>query len=791
MHFLQVLVVVAAAAKLVSANPLPQSQFSTFTVPNATTTSTQEPATATSTTVPMPDSNNPCAKITKLYLNATEFYPKVPSDLAWQCLNDVPLDAPAATIWLQSLRPYIEWQSTTAYLKDPPQGYLEPAVDVWAEFDNIVSGISAGRYANEYEFEFALYRLFQGTHDGHFRYMPTLANGIFSFGRPVSLISYSADGYEAPKPYVYEDVLSNFVNGTAKPSAVTQIDGKEAIQFLEEWSQYGSLQDPDALYNNLFYGLAQASLGASGSGPGTFAGGGRGAYIYPGPTTSLTFENGSTHTHDNFARVQVPFRYINNGSDLYLNYVNSPLPSSTASNRLADAIQFSAPATATSPTVYPRPGYPPPVVNSKTFNNVAGYYLDEPGYEDVAVLAVASFVGTSDYQNVVYSFLDQASKAGKTKLVIDTSANGGGTIMQGYNLFLNLFPGIVPYGATRFRSHEAFNLIGETVSERMFYYPFDYHDPPNWVWNDFAGGVPFNYRADVDVNYTNFDSWQDKNPPSTFMGDDFTSVIRWNLSDPLIYPANQVQPNGYGNRTGLPPTRPFEPENIVILYDGYCASTCAIFSELMTQQIGIKTVSIGGRPNGRHMQTVGGVKGTNNYPWYFISQLVTDTYTLAPDQASFFNTTALYDYIDPDTDWIPYHRAVGNSGQVNVRDGLREGDETQTPLQFIYEAADCRLYYTAEMTVDVTAMWEKVVDVTWNGDSCVVGGISGQGHAQSKRFGEDTSDAVKARAQAKAKRRLQKRRRQMTASRIAAIKQSLDIVTDSRNIQPIQGLMLP
>ena len=637
-----------------------------------------------------------------------------------------------------------------------------------------MSRAASGGFANEYELEFALYRLFQTTHDGHFRYLPKLAGGVFGFGRPISLVSYSADGTTAPKPYVYSDVLSFFVNGTAEPSAVAQIDGQNAVEYLENWAQYGSLQDPDALYNNVFYELAQISLGTSGSGAGTFAGAGRGAYIYPGPVTTLTFENGTTATFDNFARVLTSFTGIESGADLYSTYVNPTLSASSS-------VGVNNDVAAATPTASPRPGYPSPVVIQEN-NYIAGYYLEEPGYEDIAVLACTSFVGEPDYQDVAYSFLEQAAAAGKTKLVIDVSANGGGTILQGYNLFLNLFPDILPYGATRFRSHETFDLIGQTASERVYYYPFNYTDPPNYVWQDFAGGTPFNYRADVDINYENFTSWRDKNPPNEFYGDNFTSIIRWNLSDPTNTPANGVQVNGYGNRTGLPPSRPFAAENIILLYDGYCASTCAIFSEFMTEQAGIKTISIGGRPRDEPMQTVGGVKGTNNYPWSFINQLVTDTYALAPDQAGFFNSTSLYEYIDPDTSELPYLRALTESGQVNVRDGIRQGDESQTPLQFVYEAADCRLWYTAEMTVDVTAIWEKVVDVTWKGDSCVQGGI----YESSVR--RDDAEAV---AKAKAHRRLQKRMSQMTEAKAAALDESQGLFTDLEAIVPRQGLMLP
>ena len=756
---------------------LPQDPNASTTItPQANATSVSLP---TSTTSIVPTSGNPCAQISSIYTNSTEYNPRISAQLAYECLQDVALDQTNDEVWLDTLRPYLEWQSTTAYLKDPPAGYLEPAIDVHAEFENIVTRLKNNNYKSEYDLDFDIYRLFQRTHDGHFRYIPSLVGGIFGFGRPLSLISYSEDGTAAPKPFVYQDVLSYFVNGTGKPSAIIQIDGKDAVEFLEDWAQYGSLQDPDALYNNVFYELAQVSLGTSGSGAGTFAGGGRGAYIYPGPTTTLTFENGTSTTMTNFARVLLPFRGINSGADLYKTYINPQAfyPSSATVGGQQGA------AAASTPTPFPRPGYPVPVFNQH-LNYVSGYYLNETGYTDVAVLAVTSFVGTDDYQDLVYDFLDQASKAGKKKLIIDVSANGGGTIMQGYNLFLNLFPDILPYGGSRFRSHEAFNIIGETASERVFYYPFDYKNPPNYVWQDFGGGTPFNYRADVDVDYKDFESWADKNPPNTFMGDNFTSIIRWNLSDPLIEPANNVQPNGFGNRTGLPPSRPFAPEDIIILYDGYCASTCAIFSEFMTQQAGVKTISIGGRPNDEKMQTVGGVKGTNNYPWTFIHELVTDTYTLAPDQAGFFNSTLLYHYIDPDTYAIPFNRATGNSGQVNVRDGLRQGDQDQTPLQFVYDGADCRLYYTAEMTIDVSAIWEKVADVAWDGDSCVVGGISSS--AKKPRSKRDDFKASQ-----KSRRRLQKRKAMMTNDKAAAIEQTLELFTDPESIVPMQGLMLP
>ena len=531
-------------------------------------------------TTPSTSINLACKTVSSLVAAVTQTtaVPTVPAQIAWDCLNSVPLNGTAAVPWLQSLYPYLAWQTTLSYLKDPPSGYLEPAVDVYGLLQDMIDNV--GTYANEYDFEFALYEIFQRTHDGHFRYLPTLMSGVLTFGRPLAVASYSIDGIAAPKAYVYSDVLLSANNSAFQPSAIVTVDGEDAITYLEHLSQYGSLQDPDALYNNVFLNLAQVSLGNTGSGAGTFAGCGRGAYVYPGAETLLTFENGTSATYGNYAKVLQDFKGIKTGQDIYNKYL-APPPATTAA----------ASATGTpkqKPT--PAPGYPAPVIR-QTNNLVGGYYLDAAGYEDAAVLSVPSFVGLlsaeESFQQVAFDFIQQAKAAGKTKLIIDVSANGGGTILQGYSLFTNLFPDLIPYGATRFRAHQAFDLMGQVVSEVAGpVYPWNLTNPPgpDDVLDDFVG-VPFDYRADVDEHGNNFDSWQEKYGPHEYNGDTYTSIIRWNLSDPTDATplSSGIVVNGYQNRTGIVSERPFAVEDIVILYDGtYCISQTS--SQIMIPQ---------------------------------------------------------------------------------------------------------------------------------------------------------------------------------------------------------------
>lgn len=335
------------------------------------------------------------------------------------------------------------------------------------------------------------------------------------------------------------------------------------------------------------------------------------------------------------------------------------------------------------------------------------------------MLSVNSFVSANDdevpFQEVNTAFINAAKAAGKKKLIVDVQANGGGTILQGYDLFKQLFPQVDPYGATRFRAHEALNLIGEEVS----WYSGQF--PRSLELNDTVLNIistAYNYRTDIDVNGDNFDSWPDKYGPQTFGPgpDNFTNIIRWNLSD-VLTPLNSggIEVSGYNNRSNIT-TQPFAAEDIVVVTDGYCASTCAIFSELMRQQGGVNYIMLGGRPNTDVVQAVGGVKGTNSFPWDYILDSAELPFIIQHyHDEDYYSNTALGNYSD-----LPLYRAI--SFVVNARDGYREGDQTNTPLQFRYEPADCRIYFTPAMAVDQTAMWKSVADSAFNGfNRCVTG----------------------------------------------------------------------
>jgi hypothetical protein len=491
--------------------------------------------------------------------------------------------------------------------------------------------------------------------------------------------------------------------GAAHPSPVKTINGQDAVSFLNDWAQKGALNDPDALYNSVMY---SRPFGADLPGwDGYFAGSGRFGYIWPGLDTTIGFQNGTFKSYHTTSGVIGNFSGVTDGESFYQQFcTDQPTPAAS-----------SPPATTTPATA---PGYPSPVIISSD-TVVSGYYLDSYVNSDVAVLSMLSFEPNlpSEFQAVVQHFLAAAKAAGKKKLVIDVSANGGGYILQGYDTFRQLFPQILQDGFTRFRNTATLEVMAEETAQII---PGDYNpatasaDLIN-LFESFA-----NYRYDNNINDQPFHSDSDKFGPVTYNGDNFTHIIRWDLNDPLTTInatfGMGMEITGYGTRRNF--TQPFAAEDIILLYDGYCASTCTLFSEFMRLQAGIKSIAIGGRPSRAPMQGVGGVKGANNFGFDYLQYLASLIFELAsPAQQTHANWTLLNDLT-----LLPVNRSTDTS--VNVRDNiLRPNLGDGLPAQFVYEKADCRLFYEPAMITDVSQMWEAAADAAWGSKGCVEGGL--------------------------------------------------------------------
>lgn len=69
------------------------------------------------------------------------------------------------------------------------------------------------------------------------------------------------------------------------------------------------------------------------------------------------------------------------------------------------------------------------------------------------------------------------------------------------------------------------------------------------------------------------------------------------------------------------------------------------------------------------------------------------------------------------------------AARVNLRNNVRQGDESLTPSQFIYEAADCRPFYTPQQIRDQSLVWEAAYSARWQDAPCVEGSTGQQSSA--------------------------------------------------------------
>ncbi|KAF2841281.1 peptidase S41 family protein-like protein [Patellaria atrata CBS 101060] len=663
----------------------------------------------------------PCAQVNDVLLTGTQL---VSAELAYDCLKSVPFVQLDAEDTLEAIVRMLQFQSTITYMSNPPTEYSEGPVDINTGLNNITDKVYAGRYNNEYDFEADIADLLQCAHDGHLGWEGMVFSGTFRWRRPLeaALVSMSFDG-EMPKIYALFDLMMSR-NSRVAPSPVTKISGEDVMEVLKREADGMPYHDPDARWNSLFYLGPAESFGFFNS-----------PRKYPGPTMSLTFENGTTLDYTNGAVVRYPTSWedITDGVSFYNTFVAGDysmrkrkrqeeipeykvkIPERMILPRDMAEIKKKHVKRAT-PADYPVPFIEHPAEDV----SLAGYFLDRDDLDGVAVLMLQTF-NTDDnsdariWQMVLETFLAECKRRRTEKIIIDLRTNGGGKIFLGYETFKQFFPNVEPYGGSRYRAHDGANILGEHISTLRM----------NAI-NGNAFASPFNFRSYLDTNQKAFSDWKDMFGPFTDNGDGFTDTLRYNLSDPLLTQSERfglgITLTGMSDRSNFTDP-PFDPDNIVILSDGICASTCAIFTEMLTKSIPtpVRVLAVGGRPQPGPMQPVGGTKG---------SSVLNADYLLAISEYVLQNFASSVSEL---RDWesiLPAPFAITPfDATVNFQDSIRlgaDGNPSKIPTQFTNETADCRLWYRPQHILDVRDLWNDVASATWGGpggwfdrDACV------------------------------------------------------------------------
>lgn len=135
----------------------------------------------------------------------------------------------------------------------------------------------------------------------------------------------------------------------------------------------------------------------------------------------------------------------------------------------------------------------------------------------------------------------------------------------------------------------------------------------------------------------------------------------------------------------------------------------------MHTQAGVKVVVAGGRPELGPMQGVAGVKGSRLQAYTNIDVQVTSVRAFSPTlSADLF----------PNNKSIPLNVGDYTRFGVNLLNQVRQSKQ-DVPLHFVYQAADCRIFYTAKMLADYRELWQYAADALWTNPGLCVQGSTG------------------------------------------------------------------
>jgi hypothetical protein len=342
---------------------------------------------------------------------------------------------------------------------------------------------------------------------------------------------------------------------------------------------------------------------------------------------------------------------------------------------------------------------------------VTGYF-----FEDIStgVLSLPTFdvVGDPtipDFGETVANFIGNATEAKLSKIVIDLQRNSGGAVLLAFNTFKQFFPDLLPFAGSRRRIFPMANTLGKATTEFFDSLRDDDEDERAFKEQIEAGEwiITPRLRAGTGRNFTSWDEYA--NGPAD-NGDTFSLTEQYDLANPVFDASafDQFIPTSFLLGAELPP-RSWQPNRIVILTDGLCSSACALFVEMMTR-VGVRTVVAGGRPSTGPMQAAAGSRGAASYS----ADLIDDDIEFGRDISDEAVAT-LPDVREPDM--VTYFLGI------NLRDQIRENEKT--PLQFKYEAADCRIYYTLANVLNMTQLWRDTVAAIFDDNSRCVEGSTG------------------------------------------------------------------
>ncbi|KAF8958955.1 hypothetical protein BDZ97DRAFT_1429044 [Flammula alnicola] len=536
-------------------------------------------------TAAAPSAADPCAKIAGL-----TFVP--PAD-ALACYKAFPFNQTLFENVLDNMDRVFDFYTFEDFYLNSPPPFQESTNNIRATLANIRNT----KFATDYDFNKALYDFTTQLNDGHTRYFPTCYNAFQNI-LPAPVISLEENGVQnvfiAPDSVAFISLLgpsfTSFFDSIKfnwqrlAGAKVLEIEGMDAYDYVDLIAKTvsGNYLDHGVRVNSVFtsYRISGTSFSQR---LGDLA----------GPVdvthTSLTFKLIAAGSNK-IETVQIPFLASFTGTAFTdsASYWANNCAANGQTNGVDLRRQSSLPKNAQQPRKQakaniidglltkavglPSPFLPtaPPADGSEDV--IKSFIL--PGNK-TGVMFVGSFEPNdfNQFQTDVVAAVTSLKAAGVTKLLIDLTNNGGGFVCLGQ--FLHQFLAGSQIGYPGFQSSQRGNpLAQKIVAAHVAMGQNDigtFYSPDNWAFfNDTIMPVTFNYDKPT-VPF----SVNGKNDPTSQR---FHDTCTESFTQPV------------------PTTPPFDLNNVAIVSNGDCASTCAMFSTLMFERHHTKIAVFGGKP---------------------------------------------------------------------------------------------------------------------------------------------------------------------------------------------------
>ncbi|KAG7098678.1 hypothetical protein E1B28_000592 [Marasmius oreades] len=655
---------------------------------------------------------DPCAAISeKKWVSPRE---------ARECLSSYPVDPVVKANILEVANKTLAFHTSTYYQIQAPPPFEG---DIHEDLHRSIARISQEEYQSEFEFHLDLFRTFKRVNDGHCVVINYCYDSLYISYLPTPLVLLTeADGqsqnvYIAPEAFQvataefgsemehWQNVLPEHLRGQLESlngARVLLIDGADPwVAVNKNAETTGSYQAFSTRQNSFFSSYSRGDKGWLYT-MGNFA-----QQVHPlTDEVTLTIRRVNRRTIDvitlpyrsrlgSFAKnfTDLPtFRSRNciakvgtNGVDLYSELNSSsidelevpkpvtafqqqpPVTIEDARRNPMNVILDGAPLTNIElPETLTPSGTP---LNSSY--TVAQFYTLKG--EDVGVLALGSFSARifTLFQKSLLEGLQELKEYGVRKLIVDVSNNGGGYICIAHWLHRII---VGPKSTTEPQAGLDSATRAGSLAQLI-------------VKNIAAGGDPEELLEYNPIQWSNASHVKFANGTDWMEPLDNRKVN--GREDPFSQRLGQeCQPFGME-----PPAEPlFKPQDVVIISNGRCASSCALFSITMSKLESVKTVVVGGKSDvpQQYCGTVGGQSTDFSTIDTEIKSTHLKNHTLAP----------------PDL--------IANVVQgITWRLGFGFGQHSEEPEEWLDHPADMNLPLTAETVNNPMAIWEEVSEVVF------------------------------------------------------------------------------